>query len=202
MCLAFLAVWPSSPGGICDAQTETTDAESKKQFERDREVPREKVEAAKHEAQKIMDGITAAMKERKPQYVLVNANSRKYDVPGKRGTTDDEITWRFANTQIWLAMHLGLTTDKALIDFREGLETIEMGDFFDIPRLGDKSVLVKYVTQNTKNTTVNLYFVKGRAEIKLNVTSPRNKTSENEKLLMEAARLIEPLINARPNFDD
>lgn len=79
-----------------------------------------------------------------------------------------------------------------------------MGEFFPAPEFGNEAILVKNVQFNQNNTQVSLHFVKERAKVAIYVRNnkTRRKTAENEKELMEIARLIEPLIRARASFDD
>lgn len=186
------------------SNAQTSDIEYQKLLERDKNVPKEKVEKAFAEAKKIQESILSVIKEKKPEFKLFDKRSPHliYDSPGRRGETLDELTWRTSKTQLAINIHLGLKKENELISFREGLEHISMGEFFAIPNIGDEAVLVKNVLFNKRATNVGLHFVKGRAQVDVYVTNHQRKTAKNEKELMEVVHLIEPLIIARPNFDD
>lgn len=183
---------------------QSSDIEYQKLLERDKNVPKEKVDLAFAEAKKIQEDILAIIAENKPEFKLhrTSAVHLKYDNPGQRGRTYNEMTWRTAKTQLSIDVTLGLKKEEQLPSFRKRLDSISMGEFFAVPNIGDEAVLVKNVLFNTKTTTVGLHFVKGRAQVGIYVTNHKRKTARNEKEIMEVVRLIEPLIVARPNFED
>jgi len=186
------------------SNAQVSDIEYQKLLERDRNVPQKKVDKTFAEAKKIQDSILAIIAEKKPEFNLHRTSARhlKNDIPGRRGETRNEITWRTAKTQLSIYVNLGLKKEEELILFREGLDHISMGEFFSVPNIGDEAVLVKNVLFNKRATNVGLHFIKGRAKVSIYVTNHQRKTAKNEKELMEVVRLIEPLIDARPNFDD
>ena len=53
-----------------------------------------------------------------------------------------------------------------------------------------------------KFTHLALHFIKGRATVIVSISNYKRKPEKLENELMEIVRLIEPLILARPNFDD
>ena len=188
---------------ISSAQT-ADDVKYQKGIERDSSVPKEKVEKAFAEAKKIQDDILAVMAEKKMGFTLTRtfASHLIYDSPGRRGATHNEMTWQKKKTRLTVNFQLGFNEEETRTRFRTGLETISMGDFFEIPKIGDESVLVKNVLANKRMTGVGFHFVKGRVQVHLRVEDYRRSVAKNEKELMEVVHLIEPLISARSNFDD
>lgn len=173
--------------------------------ERDRAVPKAKVEKAFAEAAKINDAILTAIAARKPGLKLKRQSASHLirDVPGSRGDTSNEMSWRKGNTFLEMSLILHFDNSKAVADHRFGLQGISMGEFFrtkEIP--GEDAVIVKNVQFNTESTAVGLHFVKGRAQVSIYLTNHGRKTVQNEKELLEIGRIIEPLIVARPKFDD
>ena len=120
----------------------------------------------------------------------------------RTGKTHNEISWEKNGTRISLDFQLGHNKEDTLASFRFGLETISLGEFFEAPGIGDEAVLVKNVEFNKKMTNVGLHFVKGRAKVSVYLSNHQRSREENEKELMEIVRLIEPLIIARPDFND
>lgn len=200
--VGLLFLFDSPDANITTAQQ--SDQEQQKRLERDKNIPQAKVDKAFAEAKKIQDSILKAVADKKPGFKLhrQSASHLISDVPGRRGETRNEISWRSSKTSLWASVILGFEKEEALNSFHKGLEWIQSGDFFNIPDVGDKAVLVKNVFDNTKNTSVGVHFVKGRAEVSIQITNHRRKTIENEKELMEIVRMIEPLIVARASFDD
>lgn len=199
--LVGLAHWPVGVG-VTSAQT--TDIASEKRLERDKNVPKEKIVLAYAEAKTIHDAIVRSVGQRKPEFKLYrdSASHLISSVPGRLGSTLDEITWRTATTELSMQIHLGLTRNEQLTWFRGMPNRIPAGDFFVVKALGDEAVLVKNTSFNQMDTSIGIHFVKGRAKVDMYLTNYKRKTERNEKELMEIARLIEPLIIARPNFDD
>lgn len=194
---------------ITNAQT--SDIERQKLMERDKNVPKEKVEKAFAEAKKIQDEILAVVAKEMPEFKLQRAsaqhlksgNSLEYNAtPGRRGATYNEISWQNKETRVFLNFHLGFNKEDTSSRLHTSMSGISMGEFFDVPDIGDEATLVKNVTYNKKATSVSLHFVKGRAAVSIYLKNLRRKTAKNEKELMEIVRLIEPLIVAKPNFDD
>lgn len=183
---------------------QASDIEHQKSLERDKNVPKEKVDIAFAEAKKIQDDILAIIAENKPEFKFYRKFSSHLisNVPGRRGETRDEITWRTTKTQLSIEVHLGLKKEDQSSSFHRRLDSISMGEFFAVPNIGDEAVLVKNVLFNTKTTEVGLHFIKGRADVAVYVTNYQRKTEKNEKELMDVVHLIEPLIIARPNFDE
>lgn len=185
-------------------KAQVSDAEYVKLLERDKNVPQEKIDKAFVEAQKIQDDILATIVKNKKDFKLLRTSAihLKYDNPGQRGGTYNEVTWQKSRTRIFINFRLGFKAKEEVDSFRSGLEGISQGDFFEVPKIGDDAILVKNVLFNTRSTNVGLHFVKGRAKVSIYVTNFGKKTKENEKVLMEFVKLIEPLIIARSNFDD
>lgn len=186
------------------SSAQTSDLEYQKLLERDRGVAKEKIEKAFAEAKKIQDDILRIMAEKKMAFTLNRtfASHLIYDSPGRRGATHNEMTWQKKKTRLSVNFQLEFNEEETRILFRKGLQSISMGDFFEIPKLGDEAVLVKNVLFNKRMTGVGLHFVKGRAQVHVRLDDHERGTAKNEKELMEVVRLIEPLIIARPNFDD
>jgi hypothetical protein len=186
------------------SHAQSSDSDYQKLLERDKNVPKEKVDKAFSEAKKIQDDILAIIAEKKPEFKLhrTSAIHLIYVTPGRRGETHNEMTWRTTKTQLSIQVHLGLKKEEQLPSFHRRLDSISMGEFFAVPNIGEEAILVKNVLFNTKTTSVGLHFVKGRAQVNTYITNHKRKTAKNEKELMEIVHLIEPLIIARPNFDD
>ncbi len=184
---------------------QSSDIERQKLLERDKNVPEERVERAFAEAKKIQEDIVAAVSSKYPKSQLQRSSARhlKYgNSPGRRGVTRSEVAWQMNKTRIWMDVTLELNNESALKLSHNGLKGISMGEFFDAPGIGDEATLVKNVVYNTRVSQVSIHFVKGRADVSVYLTNFQRKTAKNEKELMEIVRLIEPLIVAKPNFDD
>lgn len=186
------------------SKAQVSNDEYQKLLERDKSVPQEKINKAFAEAQKIQDDILDVIAKKKPEFILQRTFARhfRYDVPGRRGETYNEVTWHNNKTRLSIDYSLGFSKEEILPIFHRGLESISMGDFFKVSDIGDEAILVKNVYANTKMTSVGLHFIKGRADVSIYLTNHKRKTEKNEKELMEIVRLIEPLIVARQNFDD
>lgn len=193
------------------SNAQTTDIESQKRIEerqkridRDESIPKEKIKKAYAEAKKINDDISKVIAEKKPDFNVDNRySSHLISISeGQLGETLDDISWFNRKTKIGMQIRLGFNNEEALTNFRRSMNSISMGEFFAVPNVGDEAVLVKNVNFNTKTTNVGLHFVKGRAQVDIYVANYKRKTEKNEKELMEILRLVEPLIVARPNFDD
>jgi hypothetical protein len=186
------------------SNAQSSNSEYRKLLERDKNVPKEKVEKAFAEAKKIQDDIVAAMAKLEPKFALGRTYARQliYDIPGQRGSTSNEIIWQNDKTNLLLRFELGLNKEDTLRLFRRGLESIAMGDFIDVPGIGEEATLVKNVTANTKMTSVGIHFVKGRAQMHIYLRNGLRSTAKNEKELMEIVRIIEPLVVARASFDE
>lgn len=208
-CMFVVAV--SSLMAQLSATAQIADDEYKKLLERDKSVPKEKVEKAFAEARKIHDEIFRAMRDKMPDFKLKDSrfnhlrsgNSLTYSsTPGRLGTTLNEISWTKKETGIFLNFILGFDKNDTLLKLRQSMSAISMGEFFDVPNLGDEATLVKNVAYNKSMTSVSIHFVKGRASVSIYLTNHRRRTEKNEKELMEIVGIIEPLVVARPNFDD
>ncbi len=194
-----------SLGGTSVSNAQTSDTEYQKLLERDKNIPQIKIERAFAEARKIEDDILAVMSANKPKFQLKRTSARHLkhsDSPGRRGVTRNELSWQFNNTLLWMDVTLELSKESSLKLSRNGLQAISMGEFFDVPNIGDEATLVKNVVYNKEVTQVGLHFVKGRAKVSIYLMNHQRKTEKNEKELMEIVRLIEPLVVVRPNFDD
>jgi hypothetical protein len=191
-----------SEGLVSNAQS--SNSEYRKLLERDKNVPKEQVEKAFAEAKKIQDDIIAAMSKHKSKFDLKRSYARHliYDIPGKLGSTSNEIVWQDGKTNLLLRFELGLNKEDTRMSYRRGLESIAMGDFIDAPGIGDEATLVKNVTANTRMTSVGIHFVKGRAQMHIYLSNGLRSTAKNEKELMEIVKIIEPLVVARASFDE
>lgn len=203
--LSLFFLWqclPFSESNITKAQT--SDSEYQKLLERDKNVSTEKVERAFAEAKRIQDEILAAMAKEMPDFKFQNARAvhSKYDNPGRRGETHNEVSWQRRTTRLNLNFQLRFDKENALALSRRSIEATSMGEFFDVPNLGDEATLVKNVVYNAQVTSVGLHFVKGRVSLSIYLQNFKRKTEKNEKELMKIVKLIEPLIIARPDFDD
>lgn len=187
-----------------DIETQKLIEERQKRIERDKSIPKEKVEKAFAEAKNIIDEIKKIMAKKKPDFKVDNVYSAHLIsvAEGRLGETLDDITWLNGKTKIGVQISLGFNNEEMLAGFSRRMDGISMGEFFAVPNVGDKAVLVKNVQFNTKATDVGLHFVKGRAQVDIYVTNYKRNAEKNEKELMEILKLIEPLIVARPNFDD
>ncbi|MGH9948642.1 MAG: hypothetical protein ACRD6X_15800 [Pyrinomonadaceae bacterium] len=197
--------WWFSQTEFVRAQEQVIDTESKNLSDRDKNVPKEKVERAYAEAQAIQDAILATIKKNKTNFRLYRTSARhiKYGSnPGRRGETRNEMSWRTENTKISVTIGLGLSKEEELSNFLPALDHISMGEFFEAAGFGEKAILVKNVDFNRKVTQVSLHFVKARALVHIYVQNHQRSRAKNEKELMQVARLIEPLIVAKENFDD
>lgn len=190
--------------GAAKGKAQATEVNSQELLERDRKVPSERVTKASSEAEKIQNDILAMITEQKEDFLLrrTDAGHLLYDIPGRRGTTRNEMSWKKGETVLQIYFQLEFNKTDALASFRNGMDAISMGEFFDAPGIGDEARLVKNVEFNKRSTNVGLHFVKGRAKVSVSVTNHKRSTVKNERELMEIVRLIEPLIIARPNFDD
>ena len=205
--LIFVALFCAAHSALFNNEignAQTLNIERQKLIERDKNVPKEKIEKAYAEAKKIIDDISKVMAEKKPGIKLNNKYSGHLisTAEGQLGRTLDEISWLKGKTKISMQITLGFNSEEILGKFRRRMNGISMGEFFPVPNVGDKAVLVKNVQFNTKATDVGLHFVKGRAQVDIYVANYKRKTEKNEKELMEVLALIEPLIVARANFDD
>lgn len=173
-------------------------------LERDKSVPKERVEKAFAEAKKIQDSVLEIIAKKKSGFVQDHTSSRhlQYDIPGRRGTTRNEMSWNNGNTILQVYVELEFNNSDAVKSLRHGMESISMGEFFEVRSFGEEARLIKNVESNQRMTNVGLHFVKGRAVVSIYVTNHKRIASKNEKVLMEVARLVEPLVVARPNFDD
>ena len=185
------------------AQKDEAEA-AKKRDEHDKNIPQEKVDRAHLEAGKIMDSIIEVIAKQKSNYQLTRTSQRHkhYDSPGQRGVTLTEFSWKKSNSKASAVITLNYDKNDAKRQFDQGMEMIQMGEFFSQPNVGDEAILVKNVTANKGMTEVGMHFLKGRAQVDIYFTNHYQTTAKNEKELMEFVRLIEPLIIARPNFDD
>ena len=188
------------------AQNSDSDTEYRALLERDKNVPREKIEKAYAEAKKISDDVVRVLAEKKPKYTIYKkiAGHLRSSNPGRLGETRDEITWKSPKNRLFVNISLGFNNEETTALFQRSMEGISMGEFFPANEISAGAILVKNVQYNQKTTQVSLHFVKGRAKVAIYVgnNNSKRKTAENEKELMEIARLIEPLIVARANFDD
>jgi hypothetical protein len=186
------------------SSAQTSDLEYQKLLERDKNVPKEKVERAFAEAKKIQDDILAVVKDKMPEFKLQNsyAGHLRNHNPGQLGATYNEMAWQKKKTRLSLNFQLRFNKGDTLTWSHNSLQLISMGELSDVPNIGDEATLIKNVVYNTRNTSVSLHVVKGRAMVSIYLTNHQRKTEKNEKELMEIVRLIEPLIVARPNFDD
>lgn len=173
-------------------------------LDRNKRVPKEKVENAFAEAKAIQDSVLEIIAKKKSGFVPDHMSSRhlQYDIPGLRGTTRNEMSWNNGNTILQVYVELEFNDSDAVKSLRHGMESISMGEFFLVRSFGEEARLVKNVESNKGMTNVGLHFVKGRAVVSIYFTNHKRTASKNEKVLMEVARLVEPLIVARPNFDD
>ena len=169
------------------------------------DVSDEEVAKAYAEADKIHQGIRAAIKSKKPNF-RVNSESYTHltteQIPEYRGKTHTQFNYVNSRTHVRLDIFLGHNRDDTVSSFRFGLSGISMGEFFDAPGIGDKAVLVKNVDFNQKVTSTSLHFVKGRAQVSIYVFNWQRSREKNEKELMEIVRLIEPLVVARAGIRD
>lgn len=203
--VSLFLLWQFLPlDGKNISRAQTSDIEYQKLLERDRNVPKEKVEKAFAEAKKIQDDILAVMAKEMPEFELqrTSAGHLRSGNPGRRGESHNEMSWQRKKTRLFLNFQLRFNKEDALARSRRSMDGISMGEFFAGPKIGDEAILVKNVQFNTRVTQVSLHFVKGRAEVSIYLMNHQRKTEKNEKELMEIVRLIEPLIVARPNFDD
>jgi hypothetical protein len=187
---------------IINAQTTETDEQQK--LDRDKSIPKEKVEKAFEEAKKIKESIVAVIEKKKPKFKLSAsyADHLMYNLPGERGITQNELTFLALNTNLFITVNLGLKKENALVSFHDGLKSITVANVYEISNIGDEASLVKFTTFNKINTQVSLRFIKGRARVSLYLSNQKRTTKQNEKELMEIVSLVEPLIIARDNFDD
>lgn len=169
------------------------------------EVSDEEVVKAYAEADKIHQGVRAAIKNKKPNF-KVDSESYTHltteQIPEYRGKTHTQLNYVNSRTHVRLDIFLGHNKDDTVSSFRFGLSGISMGEFFDAPGIGDKAVLVKNVDFNPKVTSTSLHFVKGRAQVSIYVFNWQRSREKNERELMEIVRLIEPLVVARADIGD
>jgi hypothetical protein len=201
MLVGFLSV---EFGRITVINAQTTETEYQKKINRDKSIPKEKVEKAFEEAKKIKESILAVIEKKKPKFKLSTsfADHLMYNLPGERGSTQNELKFLASNASLFVSFRLGLKKETASVYFHDGLKSITMANVYKISAIGDEASIVKYTTFNKINTQVGLHFIKGRAGVFLNLSNQKRTTKQNEKELMEIVRLIEPLIIARDNFDD
>ncbi|MBS1794352.1 MAG: hypothetical protein JSS81_10890 [Acidobacteria bacterium] len=191
--------------GFAAAAAQTGDADYQKRLARDKAVPREKVEQAYAEADKIAADILKALEKDKSGFQIYRSTAEhlKFGVaPGSLGVTRYLMTWRRSNTELQIHVELTLSKTGLHDQFWKGLNGIQMGEFFKVEGIGDEAILVKNVTANLTMTNTDLHFIKGRAMVDVYLRNYRRSTKKNEKELMEIVRLVEPLIAARDNFDD
>jgi hypothetical protein len=200
--LTFVLFGWFGQSSISNAQTTETDEQQK--LNRDKSIPKEKVEKAFEEAKEIKESIVAVIENKKPKFKLSAsyADHLMYNLPGERGITQNELTFLALNTNLFITVNLGLKKESALVSFKNGLKSITMANVYEISDIGDEASLVKFTTQNKINTQVGLHFIKGRAIVYLCLSNQKRTTKQNEKELMEIVSLVEPLIIARDNFDD
>ncbi|MBX3296509.1 MAG: hypothetical protein KF762_12450 [Acidobacteria bacterium] len=176
-----------------------------KLHKRYKNAPDEKIKKAFAEASNIEKQIMNLIAKHEKRFVLENVSTPHliYDLtPGHPGRTYTSFAWRRNGTGLRIAVELEFNKEETVRSFRLGLEGISLGEFFEAPGIGGEAVLVKNVEFNKKMTNVGLHFVKGRAMVSVYLSNHQRSREENEKELMEIVRLIEPLIIARPDFND
>jgi hypothetical protein len=191
-------------GGVGSAQV-TTPGDDEPPRPAIIEVTDDQLERAYAEADSIHRKIRAAIRNKKRNYKLESERhshlTSGFNVENK-GKTNNQVSWLNRNTSITLTIKLGHYHDETMYWYGFGLNGISMGEFFDVPGIGEKAVLVKNVRFNRKVTTAGIHFVKGRAWVSLYVNNWRRSTEKNEKELMELVRIIEPLVIARADIRD
>lgn len=169
------------------------------------DVTDEQLERAYAEADSIHKNVRAAISSKKPRYRL---ESERYShltsgfSIGNKGKTNNELSWLYGNTNIFVHIRLSHYPDETIYRYRSGLNGISMGEFYELSGIGDMAVLVKNVNINQKVTNVGLHFLKGRAWVSVYVNDWRRSVEKNEKELMELVRIIEPLVIARADIRD
>lgn len=185
------------------AQTDEAEA-SRKRDEHDEKISQEKVDRAHLEARTIKEAVIKVIAKHKPKYEMTRT-SQIHELrqrPGRKGTTLNEFSWKNSKSKVFVVVALGYDATDVKKQLDRGMEMIQMGDFFALPNVGDEAILVKNVTANKSMTDVGIHFLKGRAQVDIYFTNHFQTTAKNEKELMEFVKLIEPLIVARPKFDD
>jgi leucyl-tRNA synthetase len=120
---------------VINAQTMETDKQQK--LDRDKSIPKEKVKKAFEEAKKIKESIVAVIEKKKPKFKLSAsyADHLMYNLPGERGTTQNELTFLALNTNLFITVNLGLKKETALVSFRNGLRSITMANVYEISEM-------------------------------------------------------------------
>lgn len=204
--LSFLVqvYWWVSEGEVVSAQV--VDTEEQKLRERDKGVSDEKLENVRQEVRAIQDRIKKLVEIRYPSSKI---ESNLFRDPasqgiGRRGQSGFWLSWHMkGKVRVSISLDFVFNEAEAVKTHGVGTNSISMGEFYAAPEfVGKEGVLVKNVQFNQINTNVGLHFVKGRVVVNTYISNFKRKADRNQKDLIEFVQAIEPLINAKTNFDD
>ena len=187
------------------AAAEVDSPERMRLLERDNGIPKEKVERAEQEALRMMEDVKKAVSERYPK---LKFGSETFSDPasagvGRKGQAGFYLSWRRRDAQYSIYVVFLFDPEEAKQWFRINTNSISMGEFYPAPEFaGETSVLVKNVHFNKSVTDVGFHFVKGRLKISTILRNHKRTAAENERDLIEFVKSVEPIINAKPTFED
>lgn len=187
-----------------NTRAQTSDPNLQKKIERDNSVPQAKVQKAYGEAEFVLKSILSAVEKNLPKHSIQRSDISASAGIGRKGQIRFEAAWsKSRRTEISMNATFVFDEREALEIFKTSTGLIAIGEFYRAPDfVGPNGILVKNVHFHKKDTGVGLHFVKGRVIVHTHLTDYKRKNDRNEKELIEFVRLIEPLIVARPTFDE
>ena len=187
------------------ATAQISDEERAKQQAWDKSVTKEKLTRVREEALSTRDAIKKSVDK---QFPRLKFDSESFSDPGdaglgRKGQSIFYLSWKRKQARYSLTVTFFFDPDEAGDLFHKSINSISMGEFFPAPGfLGKTSVLVKNVNYNRSMTNVGLHFTKGRLLISSHLTNHKKTAAQNEKILIEFMKVVEPMLTAKLTFEE
>ena len=190
---------------VQETVAQTVDTERQKKIDWDKSITSEKLERLRKESRDMQDAIKKVVATHFPKLQIRSASLSEPANAGfgRKGQSSLSISWEQKHISYSISITMAFSPEEAVKFHTFDVDAYQLPEVYPAPDfLGKPAALTKNIIYNKTMTSVSIRFVRGRLKVWTGHRNHKQTANQNEEDLIEFARVIFPLLNAKLTIEE